>query len=221
VPTAAPAPGLRPPSQDRSQRTLDRILTATEELLEYHDFQDNSIHEIIYRAETSTGSFYARFEDKNALLTALCARYDATLPARTAAWQTHKDPAPTTLPGAALWTARSVAHSFRARRNLLRSLALQVRQHPELADESLRARRVAQHAFLIEALVRAGAQPAAAHTGRFFAVSICRERILFSDSPPARSGAESDAEDSAVMPNSHLTDHGRIIRLLYAIKALG
>lgn len=156
--------------------------------------QVEQFHRLEAKASTSIGSFYARFQDKNALLTALYARYDATLPARAAAWQTRNGPAPTTLTGAALWTARYVAHSFRARRNLLRSLALQVRQHPELADERMRARRVAQHAFLIEALVRAGAPPAAAQTALFFAVSICRERILFSDTPPARSVAESDAE---------------------------
>lgn len=59
---------VRAPSQARSRATLDRIVTATEELLETKTFDQIAVSEIVARARSSVGAFYARFADKNALL---------------------------------------------------------------------------------------------------------------------------------------------------------
>jgi AcrR family transcriptional regulator len=65
----------RPPKQLRSQQTLERILLAAEELLREKCFDDVSVAEIVARAHSSSGSFYARFPDKRALLHALHERF--------------------------------------------------------------------------------------------------------------------------------------------------
>lgn len=66
---------IRPPVQDRSQRTLERLLDATERLLEQRSFEDVSVQQIVRAARSSVGSFYARFPTKYALFQALHERY--------------------------------------------------------------------------------------------------------------------------------------------------
>ena len=75
---ASPKPDLhwiRPPRQARSQETLDRILDAAEALVAEKGFEDSPVSEIVQRAESSVGAFYARFHDKEGLLHALYERY--------------------------------------------------------------------------------------------------------------------------------------------------
>jgi AcrR family transcriptional regulator len=66
---------VRPPQQARSQETLHRILDAAEVLVAEKSFEDASVSEIVRRANSSVGAFYARFEDKDALLRALSERF--------------------------------------------------------------------------------------------------------------------------------------------------
>lgn len=66
---------VRPPQQARSQETLERILDAAEALVGEKGFEDTPVAEIARRAESSVGAFYARFQDKDALLHALYERY--------------------------------------------------------------------------------------------------------------------------------------------------
>jgi hypothetical protein len=113
------------------------------------------------------------------------------------------------LDGTARWVARYFVDLMRERRNLLRALALHVRAHPEVVDDATRARRVAQHEFLVDALVAAGAEAGAARTAIFFAASAIRERILFSDATHASTLPHSDAElerDTARMLAGFLRD---------------
>jgi len=63
------------PKQARSHGTLERILGAAEKLIEEKGLADASIPEIVRRAGSSVGGFYARFEDKAQLLRALEERF--------------------------------------------------------------------------------------------------------------------------------------------------
>lgn len=74
--------GYRRPKQNRSQKTLDRILDAAERLLDGRDFSEVSVHDISDAAGTSVSSFYARFPDKSALLHAVFERFAADMHAR-------------------------------------------------------------------------------------------------------------------------------------------
>ena len=66
---------LNQPQQARSQRTMNRILDAATKLLEEKSWQELSIQEIVSAANSSVGSFYARFQDKDGLLQALDDRF--------------------------------------------------------------------------------------------------------------------------------------------------
>lgn len=81
----AAAPALRwanRPQQERSQKTLERILDATEKLLREGGAEAVTIPAVAKAAKSSVGSFYARFPDKTALLRTLhergCEETEAT-----------------------------------------------------------------------------------------------------------------------------------------------
>lgn len=59
---------VRAPRQARSQATLERFVDATQLLLEERSFDDITVSDIVRTAERTVGSFYARFEDKYAVL---------------------------------------------------------------------------------------------------------------------------------------------------------
>ncbi len=59
---------VQPPAQDRSERTFFRFLDAAEALLSERHWHEVSVQEIVKHADASVGSFYNRFNDKEALL---------------------------------------------------------------------------------------------------------------------------------------------------------
>lgn len=59
--------GVRPPRQERSRRTLDRITEAALALLAEHGPAGTTVQDIVRRAGSSVGSFYARFDGKEDL----------------------------------------------------------------------------------------------------------------------------------------------------------
>ena len=65
---------VRTSQQSRSRATQERILNATAKLLRGNPFESISVRRIVEEAETSIGSFYARFRDKDALLPVLYAQ---------------------------------------------------------------------------------------------------------------------------------------------------
>src|SRR5688572_16612275 len=66
---------VSPPRQRRSERTLERIGKAVRSLMAEKRFEDITVDEVVRRARTSVGSFYARFPSKDALLQWLDATY--------------------------------------------------------------------------------------------------------------------------------------------------
>jgi len=65
---ATDLPGLRPPRQARSRRTLERLVQAALELMGEKGVGGTSVQEIVDRAGSSVGSFYARFQGKQDLV---------------------------------------------------------------------------------------------------------------------------------------------------------
>jgi len=63
------------PKQARSEKTLQRLLDAAEQLIAEKGHRAVSIPDIARRAKSSVGGFYARFRDKNELLRALEERH--------------------------------------------------------------------------------------------------------------------------------------------------
>ncbi len=66
---------VRPPVQERSQKTMERLLAAAEARIVEVGFEKATIADIAKRADSSVGAFYARFGDKDALLRCLLDRF--------------------------------------------------------------------------------------------------------------------------------------------------
>ena len=122
---------VRPPQQARSRATLHRFLEAALELLGERRFEQASVAEIARRAGASVGAFYARFPDKESLLTHL---NDRLFEQGREQWDAFLD--------GAQWRGRSAAEIVeavvrrivrkrRAHRGLLRALSLYARSRPD------------------------------------------------------------------------------------------
>jgi AcrR family transcriptional regulator len=127
---------VRPPQQARSQETLERLLDAAEHLVAEKGFEDTGVAEVARRAGSSVGAFYARFQDKDALLHALYERYyeqaiataDAALePAR---WEDAR------IPEVLAAVVRFLVSIYREQAGLIRAFV--VRNH---SDAEFQARR--------------------------------------------------------------------------------
>jgi AcrR family transcriptional regulator len=68
---AASDSALRPPQQNRSRASLDRVLQAGQELLVEKGFDGFTVQEVSKRAKVSIGSIYARAPNKDALVFAV------------------------------------------------------------------------------------------------------------------------------------------------------
>ena len=64
-------PGVKPAHQRRSRELMVSLVNEGLALLGDHDFDTLSIETICERCNTTTGSFYARFESKEVFVTAL------------------------------------------------------------------------------------------------------------------------------------------------------
>jgi AcrR family transcriptional regulator len=144
-------PEPRPPQQNRSERTQERLLRAAEKLILEKGLGDASVPEIARRAGSSVGGFYARFPDKDALLRALEERFFAEMLGRVAK-----------LADAGRWGAAPIAtivracadelvSVFRERRNLIAAFLHRATRDPQMLADALRFR--AQTAERIAALL--------------------------------------------------------------------
>lgn len=79
-------PGFRPPTQTRSHATLSRIAAATDALLTERGPARVTVAAVVERANASVGSFYARFDDKDAAIRYVHERFWAELRARWDRW---------------------------------------------------------------------------------------------------------------------------------------
>jgi AcrR family transcriptional regulator len=68
--TDAPA-GVRPPQQERSRASFERVLDAAQSLIEDGGYQGFTVAEVSRRARVSIGSIYARVPSKDALFHAV------------------------------------------------------------------------------------------------------------------------------------------------------
>ncbi|NIP58193.1 MAG: TetR family transcriptional regulator [Gemmatimonadetes bacterium] len=89
---------MHPPRQERSRRTLERIARAARELIAEHGVQGTTVQRIVDRAESSVGSFYARFDSRDDLL-----RYLEERVWRTARERWDEAVAAETWKGLSLW----------------------------------------------------------------------------------------------------------------------
>jgi AcrR family transcriptional regulator len=133
---------IHAPKQKRSEATLRRLLDAAEVLLAEKKLDEITVADVVARAASSVGSFYARFPGKEALVAALIARYHED--AATGINALAADPKFSALPlaGRASRFIHLLVATCQSRRGLLRlrlELRLRGSIHPQQEEERSKA----------------------------------------------------------------------------------
>ncbi len=123
-------PWVRVPRQQRSDRSLRRILDAAEEIMESKDYSEITVAEIVKRAHSSIGVFYSRFPDKLALLHHLDERFAEEAEEAIDHYLNCRDWKGCTLAQASKELIEFLCGTHYAKRGMLKSIILQVRLHP-------------------------------------------------------------------------------------------
>jgi AcrR family transcriptional regulator len=176
------------PTQQRSRDTLERLVAATRSLLEKKPFEAIGVGEIVQRARSSVGVFYARFGDKDALLDYLDERYAQDMIASLEDFLADANARRQSLASLASDLWRRLVAFHRRDRGLLRALVLRARLRleprfvertqrmnetfPALVDLFLRHRSSMRHPDPERAVP----------LGLAMVFSALRDRILFSES---------------------------------------
>ena len=188
------------PQQDRTIAGLERILRATERLLQKRHFEDIGITQILKASGVSASSFYARFHSKEDVLPLLYADYSARERQDAAA---RFDPARLRgldLGARILFLTQEAVHTYRKRRGLLRTVALLARSRPQSVSREALGERTEQYeaaaALLLEchAKIRHPEPARAVPAGILMVLAACRDKILFAEAPHPSSVRLSDDE---------------------------
>ena len=132
----------RSPRQARSRASRERILDAAEAVVAARGFEAAAVAEVVARAGSSVGVFYARFRDKRGLLHALYERFHRDAQARLdAALDPERWAAAPTAPLVHA-LVRTLVDLHRERRGLARAFAVEAARDPEL---QARRDRLSQH----------------------------------------------------------------------------
>jgi AcrR family transcriptional regulator len=191
----ASASKVHAPRQARSRATFDRLLSAAVALLAERRFEEASVAELVRRAGSSVGAFYARFGSKEALLHELDVRL---FEVGRAHWKEFLAPARWKGASAADILDEIVAQIVdrrRERRGLQRALALYVRSRPgsDFARRGARLNRLLTER-LTELMLERRSEIGHPRPGLAVAFaleiidSVTRDAILFADAglAPAR-----------------------------------
>jgi AcrR family transcriptional regulator len=179
---------VQPPSQARGQRTLTRIVEAAERLLKQRAFEDITISDIITEAEVSTGSFYARFPAKEALLPYLYDLYNAEIDAEWKRIEAAGGLQSPNLRAAVTHFVEYSGKSVRSMRWLLKAMAIYARQHPEQIPASVKERNERFYRVVAASFTKHMKGPRAdaerrARTMTYTIITLTREHALFGAAP--------------------------------------
>lgn len=122
VSAMTPESKLIAPKQDRSRRTLDRIVRASIEILEEQGGSGLTVQAIVRRAGASVGSFYARFAGKDDLVDYLGDRVWREAAERWDRALSEEDWSRLDLPAVVRASVRLIDRSLRSRATVLESL---------------------------------------------------------------------------------------------------
>jgi AcrR family transcriptional regulator len=129
------------PKQARSERTLHRLLDAAEAVIEESGLAGLSIPEVVRRARSSVGGFYARFRDKNELLRALEERFFREQRVRLERLTRPETWGDAALPAIVRACMRELVDVFRGRSALIRAFVSRAVHDLEFRGEALRFER--------------------------------------------------------------------------------
>jgi len=182
-------PTHRPPRQQRSRDSLNRVLTAAESLLETRLLEDITLAEILKKAHVSVGAFYARFSNKDAMIPFLYERYDRNLANGAARVLDRGRWRGLDLPKRVELLYRYVVRAYRLNRGLMRALTLYARARPEEITSAQRGSRFGQYeaaaALLLECRDEMGSRDPERDVrfALFVAGATFRDKILHGRAP--------------------------------------
>jgi len=179
-------PGLAPPRQARSARTLSAVLAAAERLLARHNPQEVSIADICRESGVTTGAFYARFRDRNALFDLLESQVLEAFDAMGRQVFDGRPDASETLASLLTVAVRRIAGLYSTHRGVIRGLNLRALDDADLASRLGRfnKRLVARAAERLAAHRREIRHPRPREASRqvvTWLVTILRQDILFGE----------------------------------------
>ncbi|MEV4686418.1 TetR/AcrR family transcriptional regulator [Microbacterium sp. LWH3-1.2] len=149
-------PGVRPPLQARSQRTLERILDAGAEVFAERGYDGLTITEVCRVAGISAGTLYTRFDSKDALVRAVHDHVMADMLAAVVAMYREGaewDELPT--PQFVERAVRLLADHFRAHDAIVRAIVLRAAVDPVMRESGARSVTRMADAFTARLLERA------------------------------------------------------------------
>ncbi len=178
---------IHPPQQERSRDKMGRMLEATEALLDQKNFDELTIAQIAKKARVSVGLFYTRFDNKDALLSALYEKHVLELRATTSRMFDPKRWSTVSVTRFIEELVAFMVRFHRKKRGLLRALVLRHHSRPgrRYEDPAERAKTAiaAVGRFLA---TRSDEIPhpdprLAGSLGFLFVLGALREKILFSE----------------------------------------
>jgi AcrR family transcriptional regulator len=169
APTSANLATVAGPKQARSERTLFRLLDAAEALIVEQGLAGLSIPEVVRRAGSSVGGFYARFRDKNELLRALEERFFLEVQSRLDALADERRWADAPVRDIVIAAVDELVTVTDARRALIKAFMFRATVDVQIRDEAVGFRnRAAQR---IAALL-VGKSPAFRHPEPVLAIDL-------------------------------------------------
>jgi AcrR family transcriptional regulator len=139
-----PPTGVRPPQQQRSRESLERVLRAGEKLLADRGYEGFTMAEVARTARLSVGSVYGRFENKDALVYAIHRRMLERLGAVSAGPGVEAEAG---LAEAVAHAVRRLADRMHVERRLLRVFMLRGAVDANIAQAGSRSSQAAAGAF--------------------------------------------------------------------------
>ena len=186
---------VSPPLQERSARTLERIVEAAEQLLRTKPFEVMTIREIVQKAGCPIASFYARFRSKDDLLPHLYESYNRRVGPNVGDMLKRLAVPELTLRTGVEVGVDLMIELYSRDKWLMREVALYARRNPEAIGGDMRRSRTDMHAHAATLFapfkkeIRHKDPVRAAEVGIFLIASIAREAILFEGAPHASATA--------------------------------
>lgn len=189
IATDMPRAVAHPARQPRSVATQERILAATEALLEQGCSESLTIEQIADRAHVSVGAIYKRFSGKSSLLPLILDRLHARQLAMLHAFLAEPRWRGATLDERVRALLQAFAESQVSRQRLIRALLVDHWQSTEPGPQEARAAEVmaAIHAWLSEctASIRHPDPPLALSLGLFTTLQTIQTAVMLDRVPPA------------------------------------
>jgi AcrR family transcriptional regulator len=186
IQTQGRASTLRPTLQRRSQRSLERIIEALDDLLETKTFEQITVSEVCKQAGVAVGTFYDRVGNKDALLEHLRSRVYVEIIAQIDRAFARERFAELELPELLGINAREMVAMHRARRGAIRAIIVEARRSAAFAAHARQLnaalmQRVTAVWVTKRAAFRQGDAQLLARSAFLMAAGFLRETVIWAD----------------------------------------